>query len=178
MISPEFSRTLILCLGGRKKKQDEKCCVSNCFEKSFTCMRNTPITSLEIDTENSETFPLCKHHYFLIKNKELNLQTTCPTCNISLHNKTTRACPDAKRVQKYFENTGYNIEISTDSKVCKNESVFSTDTDLQGIISDLTTSMKARSTASTIDESFNLKALAFVWDSPRHLYTSLQLPDN
>ncbi len=141
MISPEFSRTLILCLGGRKKKQDEKCCVSNCFEKSFTCMRNTPITSLEIDTENSETFPLCKHHYFLIKNKELNLQTTCPTCNISLRNKTTRACPDAKRVQKYFENTGYNIEISTDSKVCfacykcqlqilKNESVVSTDTDL------------------------------------------------
>ncbi len=73
----------------KKKKQDEKCCVSNCFEKSFTCMRNTPITSLEIDTENSEIFPLCKHHYFLIKNKELNLQTTCPTCNISLRNKTT-----------------------------------------------------------------------------------------
>ncbi len=41
-------------------------------------------------------------------------------------------------------------------QILKNESVVSTDTDLQGIISDLTTSMKARSTASTIDESINL----------------------
>jgi len=105
--------------------------------------------------------------FFFIKNKELNLQTTCSTYNISLHNKTSRACPDANRVKKYFENTGHQIEIFTDSKVCfacykcrlqilKNESIVGTDTDLHGIISDLTTSREARSKASTIDESINL----------------------
>ncbi len=48
------------------------------------------------------------------------------------------------------------LAIKCQLQILKNESIVSTDADLQGIISDLTTSMKARSIASTIDENISL----------------------
>ena len=58
----------------------------------------TPMMSLEIDATNSEHLSFCKHQFFLIKKRRIILLTACPTCNISYVYVTTRAGPDAKRL--------------------------------------------------------------------------------
>ncbi len=79
-----------------KQKKGEKCFITGCSESFFTSTKNTISNKclcdlgVDITTDVPLPTPLCKHHYFLIKNREINTQTSCPTCNVSLRSTTVK----------------------------------------------------------------------------------------
>ncbi len=105
-----------------KKVNKENCFVANCDGESFS--RSTTIgiddlTKLGLCTPDAVLpvpLPLCKHHYFLAKNKQINVQTHCPMCNMSIR---LRSCPESDSINRYLlEQTGFEGHVSKDTKVC------------------------------------------------------------
>ena len=74
----------------------ENCFIPNCDGEQFTLSTSITIDELnELGLCNAvasvpSPLPLCKHHYYLAKNKQAKTQTHCPTCNVSLRGSKTR----------------------------------------------------------------------------------------
>ncbi len=88
--------------------------VANCDGESFprsTTIGVDDLTQLGLCTPDAVLpvpLHLCKHHYFLAKNKKI---THCPMCNMSLRNSLLTSCPDTDSINRYLlEQTGFEGE--------------------------------------------------------------------
>lgn len=103
----------------------ENCFIPTCDGEQFTLSNSITMTELnELGLCNAvanvpSPLPLCKHHYYLAKNKQVKTQTHCPTCNVSLRTSKTRMCPDSEAINTYLnEKTGFVGKLSDSTKVC------------------------------------------------------------
>ena len=146
-----------------KPKKGGKCFFPNCGESSFTSTKKPIPTEYQLVNVPIPT-PLCKHHYFLITNKEQS--TRCLTCNISLRHTAVRTCPDVKCIQQHLLETGCEVTIPEGGKVClacykshlqvlKTSKPVSTNADLSAIISCLKTESIKSTNVKNLSDAIN-----------------------